>query len=414
MIAYEKKVLSNGMVVLAECDSSTALAAISILYKVGSRNESPSQTGMAHLFEHLMFGGTWNTPDFDTPLQYAGGENNAFTNSDYTNFYDVLPAQNIETAFWLEADRMSNLILSADSLNVQKKVVIEEFKEVCLNQPYGDVMHHVLDMAYEKHPYNWPTIGKDISHVANVQLDDVRTFYRTHYHPSNAVLSITSPFEPQRIFDLAEKWFGDIPAAFTKTIPWEKEPDQKITRYKTVQSKVPHSMFILGFHVAERNSPSYFTSDLLSDILANGRSSRFYSRLVKNSQIMSHADCYITGTLDPGLLIVEGKPMPGVELESALDSTWVILNEIKDGKLEEYELQKAKNKIISSLSMSEISPLNRAITMAYYENLEALEQLNEQESMYMQVTVEDIVEYAKAVLIQENMSQLKYLTEELA
>ncbi len=409
MIDYKRTILSNGLVVIAEQDTTTNMAVVNVLYKVGSRNESPDKTGFAHLFEHLMFGGSQHVPDFDIPIQIAGGENNAFTNNDYTNYYDLIPDQNLEVALWAEADRMLNLSITQETLDIQKKVVVEEFKEVCLNKPYGDSWHHLSALSFEKHPYRWPTIGLNTDHIELAQIQDVTDFYQSHYSPDNAVLSIVSPRDTSEIFNLAEKWFGDIPERGSiRSFP-EQEPRQLSSRHKTVYGNVPLPIFMLAFHMPGRHDRDYYVCDLITEMLAGGKSSRFYQQLVKRRRLMSHVDCYITGSNDPGLIVVEGRPMEGTSIEKCLEAVWEVVEDLKAGTFTARELQKVKNKVVTSLALSDISPLNRAISMAYFEGLGLLDQMNDQEKIYELIRREVIIRASREYLIHSNMSRLDYL-----
>ena len=414
MIHFQKRTLDNGLTVIVEQDKSTTLAAVNVLYKVGSRNESPEKTGFAHLFEHLMFGGSKHAPDFDTPLQSASGENNAYTNNDYTNYYDVVPYQNIETAFWLEADRMANLDINEDTLSLQKKVVIEEFKEVCLNKPYGDSWHHLSALAYKKHPYNWPTIGKTIQHIEDAALSDVKSFYEKHYHPANAILTVSGPLAPERVFELAEKWFGGLSSA-TKISPVSLpiEPPQDGFQSKIIIAPVPSRLFLLAYHMPGRNDRDYYPCDLMTDILANGRSARLYNNLVRKKQLMSQIDCYVTGTFDPGLIVVEGRPMPDITNEICIYEVKEELRILRADQPSDWELQKVKNKVISSLAMSDLNVLNKAVSMAYYEWLGRLDLMNQQEELFQSVTIDDILRVMDTYLLDSNMTQIEYLPQEV-
>ena len=408
MIEFSKTTLSNGLVVIAEQDLSTNLAAVNMLYKVGSRNEDPNKTGFAHLFEHLMFSGSKNANNFDQILQNACGESNAFTNADYTNYYSVLPFENIETALWLEADRMINLDISDEALSIEKKVVIEEFKEVCLNKPYGDNWHHLSALAYLKHPYNWPTIGKIPDHIMYSRIEDVQSFYREFYAPNNAILSVSSPIPTDEIFEMAEKWFGSINASIRKVESFTKEEEQNNQRYKKVVAEVPVPQFILGCHMPGRNDPDYYSCDLLTDILANGKSSRLYNTLITDKKMMSAVDCYVSGTFDPGLIILEGRPLPEVSIAQSMDALWSEIENLHENPPQQRELRKVKNKVISSLKMNEISSLNKAISMAYYEWLGSLDILNRQVDYYDRIDVEHILLAAKRYLSPNKASIVEY------
>lgn len=408
MIKFERFVLKNGLRVLVHQDDSTPMVAVNVLYNVGARDESPEKTGFAHLFEHLMFGGSANVPDFDDPIQEAGGENNAFTNNDITNFYDILPAENIETAFWLESDRMLHLKFDERVLEIQRKVVVEEFKETCLNQPYGDVWHHLTDMAYKVHPYRWPTIGKAPSHVEEATLEDVKAFYYKFYRPNNAILTVAGNVTVDRVRELAEKWFGDIPAGEIVTRRLPKEPPQRRPEQRTNEANVPVDALYLAFHTPARTDPDYYPTDLISDILSSGSSSRLYRRLLMERELFSSIDAYITGSIDPGLLVIEGKPAEGVALETAEQAIWEELERLKTETFPPVELQKIKNKIESTLAFSELNILNRAINLAFFEVLEAPELVNKEAELYQAVTTEDIRRVAGKVLTQKNCSQLYY------
>ena len=408
MINFQRTILPNGLTVIVEEDKSTTLCALNVLYKVGSKNETSDKTGFAHLFEHLMFGGSANAPDYDRPLQMAGGENNAFTNTDATNYYNVLPVENLETALWLEADRMAALNINDKSLKVQQKVVIEEFNEVCLNKPYGDNWHHLSALAYKEHPYSWPTIGKTPEHIKEAKLEDVSGFYKQYYNPGNAVITISGPLAPERAIELITKWFGNIPGEKGNSYTAIQEPEQKEQRYKLVQSDVPVSQFTMAFHMPHRTHEDYYACDLLSDILANGKSSRFYENLVRSKKLLSTVDCYLTGTNDPGLIVIEGRPAKGVSIQASIAEIWKELAALHTNLPNDRELQKVKNKVYASLAMSDLSILNKAISMAYYEHLGSLELMNEQEALYEKVTITHLLQVAKKYLHPSKASIIEY------
>ncbi len=412
MINFERKVLDNGLSVLIHEDTSTPLVAINILYKVGSRNERPERTGLAHLFEHLMFSGSKNVPDFDTPIQNAGGENNAFTNNDSTNFYEILPANNIETALWLESDRMKHLVCSNEDFLTQQKVVLEEFKETTLNQPYGDVWHIISEQCYKKHPYRWPTIGMVPEHIEQVTLDEVQDFYSKYYHPSNAIIAISGNISPDEGFRLVEKWFGDIQGKQPVIQNWEMEDPQLDFFTITKKAKVPLRSLYLNFHMYERAHPGFYVCDVISDILSAGRSSRFFQRLFKEKEVFSFIDAYITGTVDPGLFLVEAKPNQKFNEADAIKYIWEELEELKAGKIGAEELEKVKNKIESALVYSEVNILNKAINLAYFDMLGNAELINQQTDFYRNVSVEDIQNVAKEIFTEQNCSEIIYLPQE--
>jgi predicted Zn-dependent peptidase len=411
VIAFSRFELPNGLKVLVHEDNSTPMAAVNILYNVGARDESPDKTGFAHLFEHLMFGGSANIPDFDDPIQMAGGENNAFTNNDITNFYDIIPAQNLETAFWLESDRMLSLNFDEKVLKVQQKVVIEEFKETCLNEPYGDVWHHIADMAFKVHPYRWPTIGKVPKHVEDATLEDVKSFFYKYYRPNNAILVVAGNIKEAEVRHLTEKWFGEIPAGEPIARQLPQEPPQLRLEKRINQANVPVDALYLAFHTPARTDKNYYAADLLSDVLCNGQSSRLYRRLLKEQQLFTHIDCYVTGSIDPGLLIIEGKPALGISLEMAEEVIWKELELLKNELIPDKELQKLKNKIENTLCFSELNVLNKAINLAFFELLGDANLINEEGKHYQAVTTEDIKQMANQIFTPENCSELYYKTK---
>ncbi len=411
MIAFERIVLGNGLTVIIHEDFSTPMVAVNVVYNVGSKHEDPNHTGFAHLFEHLMFGGSKHIPDFDTPIQDAGGENNAFTNTDLTNFYEVLPAQNVETALWLESDRMLQLRFSKKSLNTQKKVVIEEFKETCLNEPYGDMWHHLSALCYTHHPYQWPTIGKHLDHIADATIDQVAVFFEQYYKPENAVVVLAGNITISKGFELVQKWFGDIPKGNFKKNALEVEPVQSTPRQKILTQNVPHEAIYQGYHMGTRLSDSYYACDLLSDVLANGRSSRFYQKLYKEQQLFSTIDAFISGTTDPGLFIIEGKTMPSISIDQAKDAIRTELNILQNDKIPDRELTKLKNAVESSLTFSEVSALNKAISLAYFEVLGDANLINEEAKRYQEITADDLRDTAQNVFKPENCSEVIYFQQ---
>ncbi len=409
MSGLHKEILKNGLTVLVEQDKSTALASVNVLYRVGSRNESPDKTGFAHLFEHLMFGGSKNVPNFDAPLQDVGGENNAFTGHDSTNFFEVLPAENLETALWVEADRMAKLKFSPKVLNTQKKVVIEEFKEVCINVPYGDVWHHLSAMAYKTHPYQWPTIGRTPEDIANTQLKDVKAFYAKYYHPSNAILSIISPLPVKSVLELVYKWFADIPAGIVPEKNYQDEPERMSPEIKTIYSDVPGPTVYYAFQMPGRLHRDYYICDILTDLMAGDESSRLYRRILKQQNLVSQIDSFITGSIDPGLIIIEAKPMPDVSIDQVDKSIWQELEDLKQNKVSPRELAKIVNKVATSIALDELSILNRAISSAHFEHLGIIDKKHKEAKIYESITAEEIQTAARKYFDESKVCQLNYL-----
>ncbi|MBK6995715.1 MAG: insulinase family protein [Lewinellaceae bacterium] len=409
MTNFTRRILSNGLRVLVHEDHSTPLVAVNISYYVGSRDEHPEKTGFAHLFEHLMFGGSKNIPDFDDPLQRAGGENNAYTTNDYTTFYEIVPAENLETALWLESDRMLALSINKKSLDVQRKVVVEEFKETCLNEPYGDSWHHLSELMYQHHPYRWPVIGLAPEHVENATIDDVRSFYKSWYNPANAVLSIAGKVSTDEAFVLAEKWFANIPSMQAPVRQLNTEPPQTIPARKVVTANVPVPAVYLAFRTPARIDKAFYPVDLLSDVLALGPSSRLFRRLLKERNLFSSIDAYVTANVDPGLLVIEGRPSEGVSVDDALAAIWAELEQLKNDAIEERELQKIQHRFESTLVFSETSVLNKAQNLAFYELLDRAELMNEETEIYLGITPADMLQTAKEIFRAENSATLIYL-----
>lgn len=384
------------------------MVALNILYDVGARDEDPEHTGFAHLFEHLMFGGSVNIPDYDTPAQNAGGENNAWTNNDITNYYITLPYQNVETGFWLESDRMLSLSFSPQSLEVQRQVVIEEFKQRNLNQPYGDASHLLREMAYQNHPYRWPTIGKEISHIANATMEEVKNFFYRFYAPNNAILSVSGHISFEETVRLAEKWFGPIPKRNIPKRELPQEPRQTAIRRLTVERKVPVDTLYMAFHMCNRHDKNYYTFDLITDILSNGRSSRLVQNLTQKKKLFTSIDSYISGSLDEGLLQITGKPAPGISLEKAEEAIWQELEVLKTQPVSDNELEKVKNRYESEQIFNNINYLNVATNLAYFELLGNAEAINTEVDRYRSVTQEQIQDIARQTFIQDNCNILYY------
>ena len=409
MIHFSKYQLDNGLRVIIHEDDSTPMVAVNVLYDVGSKDESPDKTGFAHLFEHLMFGGSANVPNFDEPIQKAGGENNAFTNSDVTNFYNTLPSENLEVALWLESDRMLQLNFSEKSLETQRKVVVEEFKETCLNEPYGDVWHHLSDLAFKVHPYQWPTIGKVPRHVEDAKLEDVKSFFHKFYRPNNAILIIAGNVKKDDALEKVKKWFGEIPGGkrYVRHLPQEP-PQNEMAERVHVSNNVPVDAIYLAFHSCARSDKDFHAIDLLSDVLGNGPSSRLYRRLLKEKELFSNIDCYISGSIEPGLFILEGKPSEGISLADAEAAMWKELELLKSEPIPANELQKLKNKSEATLAFSEVNILNKAINLAFFELLGDANLINGEGEKYQAVTVADIQRAAQQIFRKENCSRLLY------
>jgi zinc protease len=410
MIQFEKFTLANGLRVIVHQDLSTPMAVMNIMYDVGARDEDPERTGFAHLFEHLMFGGSVNIPEYDEPLQMAGGENNAYTTNDLTNYYIQLPAANLETAFWLESDRMLSLDFSQKSLDVQRKVVSEEFKEHYLTKPYGDVWHKMRELAYKKHPYRWMTIGKELSHIENAKLQDVEHFFFKHYRPANAVLVVAGNVTVDSVKHLAQKWFGDIPSGekYKRNLP--QEPEQTEERKLTIHANVPLDALYKCWHMPGRLDRRYYVIDLLTDILSGGGSSRLYQSLVKEKQLFSNIECHHFGSTDNGLVVVEGKLVKGVAMADAENAVEEELDKMKNELVSEIELQKVKNKTESMIAFEDMSVMSRANSLAYYEILGDASWMNFELEKYASVTTEDILQQSRAIFRANNSNTIHYLS----
>ncbi len=411
MIQFEKFILSNNLTVIVHQDKSTPLACITILYDVGARDEDENKTGFAHLFEHLMFGGSVNIPSYDEPLQLVGGENNAFTTNDITNYYCTVPAENIETAFWLESDRMLSLAFTEKSLEVQRSVVIEEFKQRYLNQPYGDVWLLLRPLAYEVHPYKWATIGKEISHIENATMQDVKSFFKTHYNPSNAILVVAGDVDLQQVKDLCKKWFEPIPTIQKPKRDLPAEPKQTEPRKLTVERDVPASAIYKAYHMCSRHEDAYHTIDVISDILNRGNSSRLYKTLIKEKQLFTEINAYVMGDFDKGLFVISGKIPDSVKMEDAEKGILEELEKLKIALVSENELQKCKNKVEASLTFSETDVLTKATNLAISELLGDAALINEEIDRYAAVTREGIQQQANLILNESNCSTLYYLAK---
>ena len=411
MIQFEKFQLDNGLKVLVHQDTSTPMAVVNVLYNVGAKDEDPAKTGFAHLFEHLMFGGSVNIPVYDEPLQRAGGENNAYTTNDLTNYYCQIPAENIETAFWLESDRMLSLAFSKKSLEVQRKVVCEEFKEHYINKPYGDAWHKMRSLAYTQHPYRWMTIGASLAHVEDATMEDVKDFFFQFYRPNNAILVVTGNVETEQVKQLAEKWFGPIEAgkAYVRNLP--KEPVQEKTRSMDVRADVPLDMLMMTWHMGGRFDEGYHATDLITEVLGGGTSARLYEQLIKVKQIFSSIDCYHFGTVDPGLLVIEGKLVKGISMAVAEKAVLEEIEKIKNEILDAKEVQKVINKTESVICFEDMSIMNRAHSLAYYELLGDADLMNKELGMYQRVTPTMIQQTAQQIFQENNRNTLYYYSK---
>lgn len=409
MVNFERHVLSNGLKLLIHKDNATPMAVVNVLYDVGARDEDENRTGFAHLFEHLMFGGSTNIPDYDEPLQLAGGENNAYTTNDLTNYYCQLPIENLETAFWLESDRMLSLAFSEKSLDVQRKVVCEEFKEHYINKPYGDAWNKMREMAYKQHPYKWMTIGKELKHIEEAQLQDVKNFFFKHYTPLNAILVVAGNVETEQVLQLAEKWFGPIPSGekYVRNIP--QEPKQTEARRMEVKADVPLDAFYKTWHMASRLERGYYVTDLITDILGGGASSRLYQSLVKEKKLFSNIDCYHFGSIDKGLLTIEGKLVKGVAIADAEKAVNEEVEKMKTQLVDEKELQKVINKTESTILFEDMSVMSRANSLAYYELLGDAQLMNDELQKYESITAQELMEESKLIFDENNSNTLYYL-----
>ena len=408
MINFKRTQLANGLTVLVHEDATTPMAVMNILYDVGARDEQADKTGFAHLFEHLMFGGSVNIPSYDEPLQRVGGENNAFTSNDITNYYIQLPANNLETAFWLESDRMLSLAFSEQSLDVQRNVVCEEFKQRYLSQPYGDVWLKLRPLAYTTHPYQWATIGKELSHIEQATLADVKAFFFKHYRPCNAIMVVAGAVNYEEVVQLAEKWFGPIPMGekYVRNLP--VEPQQTAAREQKVTADVPLDAIYKAYHVGDRKDKGYYAADLLTDILSRGYSARLYQRLLKDQQLFSDVNAYMTGDMDAGLIIVEGKLSKGVSMEQAEKAIDAELERMKTELVNDTELQKVKNKIESTMVFAEMNLLNKAMNLAYFELLGDANAANTELEKYLAVDAAELQAMAQKIFVKENCSTLYY------
>jgi predicted Zn-dependent peptidase len=410
MIKYKKFTLENGLRVLVHEDKSTPLIAMNILYDVGSRDEDQTMTGLAHLFEHLMFGGSLNIPDYDTPLQLAGGENNAFTSNDITNYYLTIPSENIETGFWLESDRMLQLDFSQKNLDTQRNVVIEEFNQRYFNQPYGDSTLKLRPLTYKVHPYRWPTIGMDMAHIKNADLEQIKSFFFSHYAPNNAILALTGNIEYDLAYKLSRKWFGPIEKRAIRSRNLPAEPQQTMARILTIEKDVPSTALYKVWHVGPRNSKDFYTLDLITDLLAGGESGRLYTKLVREKKLFSEINAYLTADIDPGLIIVHGKLMNGIDIQHADESVNEVINGLLKEKVIKVEMEKVKNKFESSTVFSNTSILNKAANLSFFELLGNPELINNEVELYRNVSHGMVIEALEKYFVPANCSTLNYMS----
>lgn len=408
MIDYTKYELENGLRLLVHQDKSTPLVSVCMTYNVGTKDEQPDKTGYAHLFEHLMFGGSKNAPSFDDYIQKAGGENNAFTNQDMTVYYEYLPCQNLEIALWLEADRMFQLNLNQKTLERERKVVVEEFKEHCIEEPYGDIWHHLGPLVYKKHPYQIPTIGKTPEHIKKAQLTDIIDFYKHFYCPNNAVLTVSGNVEPKLVLKLTKKWFGDIERGNPTKPTISQEPPQTEKRTLHVEANAPVNAIYMVFQASERYDDKYFIDDFITDVLAEGDTAQLYKNLVKEQELFSNLDAYITGTVDKGLMVVEGKLADGVSFETAEKAIWEELKQLQTNLLSKQDIEKFQNNIEHNLEFSEINHLHKAINLGYYELLGNAAWINEESHKYNAITAKDIQKRSLEIFQESGCSVMYY------
>ena len=408
MIEFQKYELKNGLKLIVHQDKSTPIVAVNLAFDIGARDEDPEMTGLAHYFEHLMFSGSKNAPDYDKRLQMAGGQNNAFTSNDYTNYYVTLPKENLETALWLESDRMFQLNLDSKSLETQRKVVIEEFKQRYLNQPYGDAWMELRALSYENHPYKWSTIGKEISHVEKVTLEDANVFYNRFYSPNNCILTIAGDVDNDAVYNLVKKWFDDIPSS--EIIRRERKPEvpQIKARTKEIVSKVPLDAFYFSFKMNKRSSKGFYVGDLVSDVLGRGESSWLFTELVVNKDLLSEVGSYVTGDRDEGLFVISGKLNEGTKIDDVEKIIWENISKLTDELVAEKDLNKAKNKFETAHVYGELNVLNKAMNLCYMELLGDVNMINKELDNYVLLTADDLKEWSETYLTKDKVCKIYY------
>ncbi len=411
MVEFKKFFLDNGLTVIFHYDNTTPLAAVNILYKVGSRDEKPDKTGFAHLFEHLMFEGSKHVASFDYELEMAGGTSNAFTNYDFTNYYLTIPKENIETALWLESDRMLELDFSETNLKIQKGVVIEEFKETVLNKPYGDDYKLMLKLAYTVHPYRWPVIGEDFSHIQKATLKDVKDFFYKYYAPNNAILTIAGDLDFEEVKRLVHKWFDSIPKRNVPVRQYPIEPEQREARVAKVKRNVPFNEIMIAFPIFPRKDFGFYVTNIITDILATGSSSRLYRRLVKDKKIFSEIDAYVSGTIDPGLLYISGILNKDVKPDDGLNAIWEELERLKKEPLEDFELQKIVNAFETAFIYEMTQVTRKAMSLSFYEMLGDANLYNIELDRYRNISKKDVMLYSQIVFQEYKSNTLYYLSK---
>jgi zinc protease len=408
MINYESFELTNGLKVIVHPDQQSPTVAFNLIYNVGSRDENPNKTGFAHLFEHLMFGGSENIPDYDIPLQKVGAQNNAYTTPDITNYYITLPQQNLETAFWLESDRMKALSFDQKVLDIQKSVVIEEFKQRYLNQPYGDLMLKLRPLVYQNHSYSWATIGKSIEHIESFSMDDVKDFFYKYYLPNNACLVVGGYVKTTEIEKLSKKWFGDIPAGF---IPQRNLPQNELIAEPikvTIEKSMPQKMLSLAYLMPPRFDSDYYNLDFLSDTLGQGKASYFYQKLVSQKKLFTNCSAYHTGSLDQGMFIISASLQPEIDYELAEKEIQMTMQKFINEDINAEEIQRAKTQLSVSEGFQDVNLLNRCVKLAYAANAGNPNKIELENQLYQDVSLDSIIQSSKEHIFQKNHVSLRY------